>query len=81
MSGFRSKKVAAVERLMSDTSRNDEVPTIRPVNKNDLVDAIASLYDVARLVTASFPPKYGAILSMDIRHCADRLNELVGSNK
>jgi len=75
MSGFRSKKVAALERLIapSDTS----TLTIRPSNKNDLVDAIASLHDIARLITASFPPKYGAILSMDIRHCADRLNELV----
>jgi hypothetical protein len=74
MTGFRSKKVAALERLIpGDTS----MLTIRPSNKNDLVDAIASLHDIARLVTASFPPKYGAILSMDIRHCADRLNELV----
>ena len=74
MTGFRSKKVAALERLIpGDTS----MLTIRPSNKNDLVDAIASLHDIARLITASFPPKYGAILSMDIRHCADRLNELV----
>ena len=75
MPGFRSKKVAALERLIpGDTS----MLTIRPSDeKNDLVDAIASLHDIARLVTASFPPRYGAILSMDIRHCADRLNELV----
>lgn len=75
MTGFKSKKVAALERLIApcDTS----MLTIRPSQKNDLVDAIASLHDIARLVTASFPPKYGAILSMDIRHCADRLNELV----
>ena len=75
MSGFRSKKVAAIERLIpGDTSG---MLTIRPSQKNDLVDAIASLHDIARLVTASFPPKYGAILSSDIRHCANRLNELV----
>ena len=74
MTGFKSKKVAALERLIpGDTSKL----TIRPSQKNDLVDAIASLHDISRLVTASFPPKYGAILSMDIRHCADRLNELV----
>ena len=76
MTGFKSKKVAAIERLIApcDTSG---MPTIRPSQKNDLVDAIASLHDIARLVTASFPPKYGAILSMDIQHCANRLNELV----
>ncbi|ATV46425.1 hypothetical protein [Lake Baikal phage Baikal-20-5m-C28] len=73
MTGFRSKKVAAIERLVSP----EMLATIRPSEKNDLVDAIASLYDISRLVTASFPPRYGAILSMDIRHCADRLNELV----
>ena len=74
MTGFKSKKVAALERLIpGDTSKL----TIRPSQKNDLVDAIASLHDIARLVTASFPPKYGAILSMDIQHCANRLNELV----
>ena len=75
MTGFKSKKVAALERLIpGDTSG---MLTIRPSQKKDLVDAIASLHDISRLVTASFPPKYGAILSIDIRHCADRLNELV----
>ena len=77
MPGFRSKKVAALERLIAPCDTSGML-TIRPSDeKNDLVDAIASLHDIARLVTASFPPRYGAILSMDIRHCADRLNELV----
>ena len=76
MTGFKSKKVAALERLIAPCDTSGML-TIRPSQKNDLVDAIASLHDIARLVTASFPPKYGAILSMDIRHCADRLNELV----
>ena len=77
MTGFKSKKVAALERLIAPCDTSGMLPTIRPSQKNDLVKAIASLHDIARLVTASFPPKYGAILSMDIRHCADRLNELV----
>ena len=77
MTGFKSgKKVAALERLIAPCDTSGML-TIRPSQKKDLVDAIASLHDIARLVTASFPPKYGAILSMDIRHCADRLNELV----
>ena len=74
MSGFKSKKVAALERFIpGDTS----TLTIRVSNKEELTDAVIKLHDIARLVTESFHVKYGGELSLDIRDCADRLNELV----
>ena len=74
MSGFRSKKVAALERFIpGDTSVH---LTIRVSNKEELTDAVIKLHDIARLVTGSFHVKYGGELSSDIRDCADRLNEL-----
>lgn len=69
MPGFKSKKVAAIER--------DSNSFITFVTKKEHIDAVIKLHDIARLITASFPAKYSAQLSADIRECADRLEVLI----
>ena len=72
MSGFKSgKKVAALERHVS-------TPTDMPwQTTKEHIDAVIKLHDIARLITASFHPKYSSQLSKDIRECADRLEVLI----
>lgn len=71
MTGFRSKKVAALERHV--TTIND-MPW---QTTKEHIDAVLKLHDIARLITASFHPKYSSQLSKDIRECADRLEVLI----